>query len=164
MESFYSEPQISDLSNQLLNKLFQQPNGYYSHHSREFDFSAYFPEPVRGNMTDFLLEEIRELGLAVQNSLWTASSLMAFRVFEETVITHVSYDLGISTNNKSFQKIIRYMSKTFKPSFVEQLQELRKKRNTGMHPEERFTKQEVIDIAYEVLWILLFVYSIPVKE
>jgi hypothetical protein len=112
-------------------------------------------------MTDFILEDINELGFAVQHSLWTAASLMAFRVFEETVVTHVSYDLDISTNNKNFQKIIGYMSKTFKQSFVEQLHALRKKRNTGMHPEQRFSKQEVINIIDEVLWILLYVYSIP---
>jgi len=158
MEPIYSEAEINNFSTQLLQILFQPHNPYYGGH---FNFSECFPETIQRHMTDFITDDLKELGHTVQHSLWTAASLMAFRIFEETVMVHVSIDLNISINNIHLGKAIDHMSKTFKKSFVEELHKIRKLRNKGMHPEHQFSRQEVIDLIYDILWIFLFVYSIP---
>ncbi|MCO4782712.1 MAG: hypothetical protein KC646_10350 [Candidatus Cloacimonetes bacterium] len=156
---YYTEEELNTYLNNIqrnIPNLLIPRNPY----SRQPSLLSLFPQICVEVMLDFLIEEINELEACMRGGLWTASTLMAFRIFEDTIHCHVEEDLNIKVDNLNLKSCIDKMKKSCNPSFVDSLHKLRMIRNKTMHPEERFTKDKALDIILQVCDIVMYVYAI----
>ena len=123
-----------------------------------------FPPECVDAMDDFIVTEINELDACLRNHLWTAATLLAFRIFEDTIKVHVKYDLKKSIRNLDLKACINLMRKTCNQQYVNQMHELRKIRNRAMHPKDQFDARSAVDIVLQVCDITMFVYAIPASD
>jgi hypothetical protein len=160
MEFLFSEDEINSYSNQVYRKILSsvRPTPFRFLTTRKL--SDHFPRQVIAYMGDFLEDDLNEMGFCVEHSLWTAAAMMAFRIFEDSVMVHVSEDLKKSTSQLNLKRAIDQLNKTFTKQFVKQLHSLRKLRNEGMHPEKRFEPNETLEIIGLVIIVVMHVYGI----
>lgn len=163
MEQIYTEEEINYYTADLIRKI-ASPQMIYPWANRKYDLIDFFPSDLEDYMDDFICAEINDIGNCIQNNLWTPATLMAFRVFEDTVKIHVAVDLKINCKKLKLHDAVRHMKNTFKSSFVRELLKLNKKRNKGMHPKVRFDHEEALEVIELVVWIVMFVYSIPPED
>ena len=159
MKHLYTEDEVNDLTNQLLNILFRNNSTLFIRHN-SFDFANSFPTDIQSYFNDLIIHDLRELGNCVQYKLWTAASLMSFRIFEQVVMIHVSVDLKVSIDKLTLGKAMNHLTKSFNKDFVKQLRKIQQLRNLGMHPEHIFTREETIEITDIILWMVLYIHSI----
>lgn len=121
--------------------------------------SSLLPAHVRAGMATTLHEDFDEMGSCADRGFWTASALMAFRVFELSSRTFVESELGDTDTNATLNKVVDKLVAVFPPAFVKMLQELRAIRNKGMHSEQRFSEDQASHVIELTLWVLIVVKS-----
>ena len=152
--------QYLDRIRHYLPQMINMPLGW----GRQLRLINLFPPRCVEAMDDFIVTEINELEACLRHHLWTASTLLAFRIFEDTVKVHVKYDLKKSTRNLDLKACINTMRKTCNQQYVNQMHELRKIRNRAMHPKDQFDARSAVDVVLQVCDITMFVYAIPASE
>lgn len=160
MESIYSEAAIDDFVIRAIHHLMSLRT-HRSAYTRRNQFTRMLPSDIRHYMSDLILEDLDEMASCVSHGLWTAAALMAFRILEETVLTHVSEDLGVPIKKLNLQKAITHLKRSFSAEFTKQIDRVRQTRNRGMHATERYGEAETREILELVIWLTVYVYSIP---
>ena len=117
------------------------------------------PKSCVKRMSQFFLNELIELDLCIKNHLWIASSLMAFRIFEEIIDTHLSIDLKIDPTNFNLKNRINHCNKFFNKAFVDEMHNIRSLRNKSMHADIQLSAKESLYIVLKVSKIVMYVYS-----
>ena len=124
-----------------------------------------FPDYMVKNMSDFLVKDINETLECLEYELWTATVLMSARLLESQLKIHINHDLGMDKNLNSIGQCIDVLTKQenriYTDSFLDQLDELRDLRNSGMHGSTRFGSREAIDTCKKVFAIIGWIYNIP---
>lgn len=157
MDSIYSDEQLDHITTNIIQII--SNNTVFTPYS----LIQYFPTEAVQYMTDDLISDINDMGGCFKNSLFTPGMLMAFRIFEATIDTHLEYDLNIKCNNK-LHKSIEHLRESFSEEFVGRLQKIRKIRNKTVHSDRIFKKDESIEILDDIVWVILYVYSIIPDE
>ncbi|MCO4782734.1 MAG: hypothetical protein KC646_10460 [Candidatus Cloacimonetes bacterium] len=137
-------------------------NSCASHNSdlyKEQHLLGLFPKTCVTRMTPFFKDELIELDLCIKNQLWIASSLMAFRVFEEVIDTHLSNDLKIDPKSLKLKDRIHHCSRAFNNAFVDEMHNIRKLRNKSMHADVQLSLKESLYIVLKVCKLVIYVYS-----
>jgi hypothetical protein len=121
-----------------------------------------FPDIMLDNMSKFLKKDINELIDCIYNELWTATVLMSSRILETQLKEHITVDLGYEDEPRNIGECIDVLQEEdFSDNFIELLEKLRTIRNDGMHGETRYGVDTSLDIAQDVLDIVMWIYNIP---
>lgn len=157
MDFMFSDDQLDEFTNSIIRSIFTN-----------YVFNPYtliqsFPSDIAQYMTDDLISDINDMGECFKNSLYTPGMLMAFRIFEKSINTHLEDDLKIEGNNK-LHKSIQHLNKSFSKDFVGRLQKIRKIRNKTTHSDKVFEKDESTEILDDIMWVVLFVFNIVPDE
>lgn len=156
----YTDEQIEFLTQRVMDKIFSNTS-YYSPTNLGYNLVTQLPSDIRQHIHDDVEADIEEMKTCVGNNLYTAASLMAFRIFEKIVFFHIKYDLKVK-KPKTLYNAIELLKKTFSKKFVnEQFQKfIRLNRNKGMHSAKSFTRDEAYEIIDLTVWLVIFVCSI----
>ena len=163
MDNLYTDSQLDSISERILRSIFsntqQSIMGVYQLPLLINDF----PREIVEYMTDDLVIDINEMGGCFKNALYTSGMLMAFRIFEKTIKTHLEYDLNIKCNHQ-LHRSIQLLEKSFCKDFVRKLQKIRKIRNKTTHSDKVFNRDETIELIDDIVWVVVYVYSIIPEE
>lgn len=158
----YTDDQIEFLTQRVLGEIFRSTPG--THFNPPFNNTRLvnqLPADIQQYIHNDVEEDLEEMKNCAQNNLFTAASLMAFRIFEKIVFFHIEYDLK-RPKPKTLFKGIELLKETFSKQFVnDQFQKfIRINRNKGMHSAKSFSKDEAFEIIDLTMWLVIFVCSI----
>lgn len=145
---------ITNICN-FLNSCASRKTDDYKHN----DLLSLIPKLCVTRMSQFFKNEIVELDHCIKNHLWIASSLMAFRIFEEVIDTHLSCDLKIDPKTLKLKNRINRCEQVFNKAFVDEMHNIRKLRNKSMHADVQLSPKESLYIVLKVCKIVLYVYA-----
>ena len=156
MEFIFTDNQLDEFNANIMKALAANP--LIATHS----LIKYFPADIAGYMTDDLVSDINDMGRCFKASLYTPGMLMAFRIFEKSINTHLEEDLRIRSNKLHLS--IHHLKKTFNKDFVNRLQNIRVIRNKTTHSDKTFNRDTSFEVIEDIVWVVLFVYNIVPED
>ena len=163
MRFIYTEAQITKLTEACIARMRQKTPHCTDAPPRLTDL---IPHTLTNSMEKEVIADINELGLCLHHStsrgvsLWTAASMMAFRILEDTARRTVYGDFDIDDAKMSLHQVLEELERVFTGDLVECLQELRQLRNEAMHGEARFSRKRALEIVRISMFVVLMLYSL----
>ncbi len=121
------------------------------------DISTLILPKIWKNMHISIQKDIKELFEVFYIQQWTSTSLIAMRLLERTLCTHLECDLkedGVNGLGDAIQKLNKHNYETVK------LNEYREKRNSLMHGHIRASSKDTKELVNYVMQIVLHVFNI----
>jgi len=116
-------------------------------------------------MDDYVIKEINETIMCFRLGLWTATSLMSFRLIEGELKIHIEDNLGIKKQISTLGECIDQLrTQGVNTEFLNSLDAVRQDRNDAMHANLRFSSEKAIQLFHLALWIVLWIYNINNNE
>lgn len=127
---------------------------------RDIELNDIFHNSILNNMNEYLKKDLRETIDCFYYELWTATSLMCFRIIERELKTHINVDLEVEEDIMNWYRCIEILEdNNYNESFIEKLNEMRELRNLGMHGEKRFSSKDTIGLVRNAFFIVSWIYN-----
>jgi hypothetical protein len=120
--------------------------------------SKIFPK-IWEPMSKYYQKEILEMLAVYEAKQWTATMLMACRIFESTLRLHVKEDLNSSDINNMHESIKIMEENNYGEAFLNRLTELKDERNLYIHGLKRAGAAEAKEMVNYVLSIFLQIFN-----
>ena len=118
------------------------------------------PDKIWNSMIKDIQKDIDELYMVYFCKQWTATSLMACRLLENSLDIHVTYDLNEDEVRNIGDAIKKLEKKGYSKTLIKELHEYREKRNDFMHGVRRASPAEAKDLVGYVMSLCLHIHNI----
>lgn len=122
--------------------------------------SSLFLPKIWDTIHKSIQKDINELFDAYYYKLWTATSLMAYRIFEQVLKVHIHYDLKEEPAKDITDAIQKLKKHKYDPSLINILDELKENRNNFMHGDTRASTQEAKQSIIKVITLTMNIHNI----
>ena len=124
------------------------------------DISSLFLPEIWNSINEDIRKDINELFSAYSHSLWTATSLMAYRIFENVLKVHIIYDLK-DESVKYISDAINILEKhKYDTYLLNTLRNLKDHRNNFMHGKIRASPQEAKKSIMDVMLLTMSIHNL----
>ena len=124
------------------------------------DILKLIPKEIYKTMTNASRRDITELYECYRHQLWTACSLMAYRVLEEALRIHISEVHGEESFEGLGHSLEILIEQGYPKVFIERIDELRRDRNSFMHGKRRASIQNTQWLVGYVVTLTLQIHNI----
>lgn len=124
------------------------------------DISSLIPKEIWNTMTRDKQKDLQETFGCYSCEFWTTTLLMVYRVLEESLRVHVTYDLKKQTPQNIGKIIDILRDNNYNSSFIENLEHYKEDRNNYMHGLKRASPQEAKKMIGYLMSIVLWIYNI----
>ena len=129
--------------------------------SQDIELEDVFHPDILGSMKDFLKKDLDETLDCFYYELWTATSLMCFRILERVLKTHINCDLEVEDEINNFWQCIKTLEEyEYDAEFLQTLDTIRESRNLGMHGEKRFSPKDAKELVHKTFYLVSWIYNI----
>ena len=124
------------------------------------DSSSLFLPKIWNTINESIKKDINELFRAYGYRLWTATSLMAYRIFENVLKVHIEHDLKEEPAIDITEAIKKLEKHKYDPNLIKILYELKEYRNSFMHGNTRASTQEAKDSIIRIMSLAMNIHNI----
>jgi len=126
----------------------------------ENNISFMFLPKIWDTINTSIKKDINELFRAYSFGLWTATSLMAYRIFENVLKVHIVHDLKEEPAMDLNDAIKRLEKHNYDTNLIKILYELKEKRNSFMHGNTRASTQDAKESIVKVMSLAMNIHNI----
>ncbi len=124
------------------------------------DISTLVPEKIWNTINQDIKKDIDELFNVYCYQQWTATALMAYRIFENVLKKHVEDHLKESNIINIGIAIQKLEEHNYEASLIKKLKEYRDHRNNYMHGNKRAGADEAKNLVVDVMSIAIHIHNI----
>lgn len=124
------------------------------------DISSLFLPKIWDTLNESIKKDINELFNSYYYKLWTATSLMAYRIFENVLKVHINHDLKEDPAIDITDAIKKLEKHKYDTDLIETLYELKEYRNSFMHGNTRASTQEAKESIVKVISLAMNIHNI----
>ena len=126
----------------------------------ENNISFLFLPKIWDTINASIKKDINELFRAYGFGLWTATTLMAYRIFENVLKVHIVHDLKEESAIDITDAIKKLEKHKYDPNLIKTLYELKDVRNSFMHGNKRASPQNTKESIVKVMSLTMNIYNI----
>ncbi len=126
----------------------------------EYNISALFLPKIWDTIHDSIKKDINELFRAYGFGLWTATSLLAYRIFENVLKVHIEDDLEEEPAIDITDAIKKLEKHKYDPNLIKILYELKEHRNSYMHGNTIDSIQDAKESIVTVMSLTMVIHNI----
>ena len=124
------------------------------------NISSLFLPKIWDTINESIKKDINELFRAYYYELWTATSVMAYRIFENVLKVHIAHDLKEEPAIDITDAIKKLEKNKYDPYLLKILYELKEHRNSFMHGNTRASTQEAKESIVKVMSLAMNIHNI----
>ncbi len=124
------------------------------------DISSLFLPKIWDTINESIKKDINELFSAYNYKLWTATSVMAYRIFENVLKVHIVADLKEEPAIDITDAINKLENNKYDFDLLKILYELKENRNSFMHGNTRASTQEAKDSIIRIMSLAMNIHNI----
>ncbi|GIT99700.1 hypothetical protein TSL6_02070 [Sulfurovum sp. TSL6] len=124
------------------------------------DISSLFLPKIWDTINESIKKDINELFRSYGFRLWTATSLMAYRIFENVLKVHIKHDLKGEPAIDITDAIKKLEKHKYDPNLIKTLYELKEDRNSFMHGNIRASTQKAKESIVKVISLAMNIHNI----
>lgn len=124
------------------------------------DISSLFLPKIWDTINESIKKDINELFDAYYYKLWTATSLMSYRIFENVLKVHINHDLKEEPAIDITDAIKKLKKHKYDPILIKLLDELKENRNSFMHGNTRASTQDAKESIVKVISLAMNIHNI----
>ncbi|MBA7524268.1 hypothetical protein ES705_16405 [subsurface metagenome] len=114
---------------------------------KKVEIDTLFPIEIVNSMSDPLKKDINETLKCYANCLWTATTLMCFRILEREIRNYLRKNYNVKDKLESIGACIEQFKKfSTNDTFLNNLERIKDLRNKGMYGEYRFSSEETKEL------------------
>ena len=126
----------------------------------EKNISSLFLPKIWDTINESIKKDINELFRAYGLGLWTATSLMAYRIFENILKVHINHNLKEEPAIDITDAIKKLENHKYDTNLIKTLYELKEYRNSFMHGNTRASTQEAKESIVKVMSLAMNIHNI----
>ncbi len=124
------------------------------------NISSMFLPKIWDTINESIKKDINELFRAYSHNLWTATSLMAYRIFENVLKVHIEYDLKDEPAKDITDAINKLEKHEYNSFLLDTLRKFKDHRNSFMHGNIRASPQEAKKSIIDVMSLAMNIHNI----
>jgi len=124
------------------------------------DISSVFLKKIWETINSDIQKDIKELYTAYRHQLWTATSLMAYRILENILKVHIESDLKKEKVNSITSAIKVLKENKYDSDLLKNLSEYKDERNEYMHGNKRAGAGDVKKMIGDIISITMHIHNI----